>query len=199
MDKGSLPGGLKTECVCIEKIQRRDNNLSLARVQLSAHIVLPNVYPMRLLLFVLLFFAFASFSNAQKNLSVLTYNIRFDNPGDGDDAWPKRRDHLAAQLRFFAPDVFGIQEGLLRQLEYLNEQLPGYQRIGVGRDDGKDGEDELGAKTGDPLHAGGRMWRGGERTSSRKVAIRTLALLSASPFPRSTSPGRAAPVSGRRR
>ncbi len=46
---------------------------------------------------------------------------------------------MAAQLRFFAPDVFGIQEGLLRQLEYLNEQLPGYQRIGVGRDDGKDG------------------------------------------------------------
>lgn len=94
---------------------------------------------MRFFLFPILFFAFTPFSGAQKKLSVLTYNIRFDNPGDGEDAWPKRRDHLAAQLRFFAPEIFGIQEGLLRQLVYLNEQLPDYQRIGVGRDDGKEG------------------------------------------------------------
>lgn len=100
---------------------------------------MPQFITMRLLASLCLFFAFVPFSGTQKNLAVLTYNIRFDNPGDGEDAWPKRRDHVAAQLRFFAPDVFGTQEGLLRQLEYLNEQLPGYQRIGVGRDDGKDG------------------------------------------------------------
>lgn len=76
---------------------------------------------------------------AQPALTVVTYNIRFDNPADGEDAWPKRRDFLAAQLRFHAPDVFGIQEGLHRQLEYLSEQLPAYTRIGVGRDDGKQG------------------------------------------------------------
>jgi endonuclease/exonuclease/phosphatase family metal-dependent hydrolase len=72
-------------------------------------------------------------------LAVLTYNIRYDNPGDGEDAWPKRRDFLAAQLRFHAPNIFGIQEGLHRQLEYLDEQLPAYARVGVGRDDGKQG------------------------------------------------------------
>jgi endonuclease/exonuclease/phosphatase family metal-dependent hydrolase len=76
---------------------------------------------------------------SQSTLSVLTCNIRFDNPGDAEDAWPKRRDFLAGQLRFHAPDIFGIQEGLHRQLEYLSEQLPAYERTGVGRDDGKQG------------------------------------------------------------
>jgi endonuclease/exonuclease/phosphatase family metal-dependent hydrolase len=76
---------------------------------------------------------------AQTPLTVMTYNIRYDNPGDGEDAWPKRRDHLTAQLRFYAPDIFGIQEGLQRQLLYIDEQLPDYTRVGVGRDDGRAG------------------------------------------------------------
>lgn len=95
-------------------------------------------------MFRLLFiFSFAALSptlaQAQPELTALTYNIRYDNPGDGEDAWPKRRDFLAGQLRFHAPDIFGIQEGLHRQLEYLSEQLPAYTRVGVGRDDGKQG------------------------------------------------------------
>lgn len=71
-------------------------------------------------------------------VTFLTYNIRFDNPADGDDAWPVRRDFLAGQLKFYKPDVFGIQEGLHRQVEYLQEQLPGYAHVGVGRDDGRE-------------------------------------------------------------
>lgn len=71
-----------------------------------------------------------------QSMTFLTYNIRFDNPADGADAWTERRDFLAGQLRFHRPDVFGIQEGLHRQLEYLQEQLPGYAWVGVGRDDG---------------------------------------------------------------
>jgi len=93
---------------------------------------------MRFLFSLLLLLLFRIQAQGQTGLSVLTYNIRYDNPGDGDDAWPKRRYHLAAQLRFFAPDIFGIQEGLHRQLVYLNEQLPAYTRVGVGRDDGRE-------------------------------------------------------------
>ncbi len=78
-------------------------------------------------------------ANSQPTLTALTYNIRYDNPGDGDDAWPKRRDFLVGQLRFHTPDIFGIQEGLHRQVEYLSEQLPAYTRVGAGRDDGKTG------------------------------------------------------------
>lgn len=72
-------------------------------------------------------------------ITFLTYNIRFDNPADGADVWPERRDFLAAQIRFHAPDVFGIQEGLHHQVEFLQRAFPAYDRIGVGRDDGREG------------------------------------------------------------
>lgn len=86
----------------------------------------------------LLFLVLAFPSQSQTSLIAITYNIRYDNPGDGEDAWPVRRAHLAAQLRFYKPDIFGIQEGLHRQVEYLSEQLPDFQRVGGGRDDGKE-------------------------------------------------------------
>jgi len=94
---------------------------------------------MRSLFTIFLLLMLLPFAKSQNEWSALTYNIRYDNPGDGEDTWLKRRDFLAAQVAFYAPEVFGIQEGLLRQLEYLSEQLPGYERIGVGRDDGKEG------------------------------------------------------------
>ncbi len=73
-----------------------------------------------------------------QTLTLLSYNIRYDNPGDGPDAWPQRRDFLAGQLRFHHPDVFGVQEALKHQLDYLQEQLPEYAYVGVGRDDGRE-------------------------------------------------------------
>lgn len=87
--------------------------------------------------FILLFLLTASHLLTAQPLTVLTYNIRLDNPGDGDDAWPKRRDFLAAQIRFHAPEVFGVQEALHQQMEYLAETLPEYAWVGGGRDDGK--------------------------------------------------------------
>jgi endonuclease/exonuclease/phosphatase family metal-dependent hydrolase len=81
---------------------------------------------------------FSAFALSAQPISVLTYNIRYDTPADGDDAWPKRRNFLARQLRFHAPDVFGIQEGLKSQVDYLQEQLPAYTCVGVGRDDGRE-------------------------------------------------------------
>ena len=73
---------------------------------------------------------------SQTPFAAMTYNIRYDNPGDGADAWPVRRDFLAAQVAFYAPDVFGIQEGLNRQVVYLDSALTDYGYVGVGRDDG---------------------------------------------------------------
>ena len=69
----------------------------------------------------------------------MTYNIRYNNPGDGVNAWPNRRDRLAALVRFQAPDVVGFQEALRGQIDDLAERLPGYEWVGVGRDDGADG------------------------------------------------------------
>ena len=71
-----------------------------------------------------------------QELRVLTYNIRYDNPGDGPDSWPVRRSWLCNQVRQADPDIFGIQEGLMNQVEFIDSLFGEYRHIGVGRDDG---------------------------------------------------------------
>tara|TARA_Y100001972_G_C7667339_1_gene337888 strand:+ start:4341 stop:5174 length:834 start_codon:yes stop_codon:yes gene_type:complete len=72
-----------------------------------------------------------------QSFTFMTYNIRYANPGDGVNYWENRKEELANQVAFYEPDVFGIQEGLPEQVEYLDEQLDAYSWYGVGRDDGK--------------------------------------------------------------
>ncbi len=71
-------------------------------------------------------------------IRVMTFNIRFDNPDDGPDAWPNRKEMVARTIRFHGSDFVGIQEGLIHQLEALDELLPYFDRIGVGRTAGDD-------------------------------------------------------------
>ncbi len=68
---------------------------------------------------------------------VMTYNIRYNNPDDGENAWPVRKAEVAALIRFHEADLFGLQEALIGQIEDLQQQLPEMKWIGVGRDDGK--------------------------------------------------------------
>jgi endonuclease/exonuclease/phosphatase family metal-dependent hydrolase len=76
-----------------------------------------------------------------QSIRVATYNIRFDNPGDSLDAWPYRYKAVAGLIRFNDFEIFGTQEGLRHQLEDLKNELPGFDYVGVGRDDGdKKGE-----------------------------------------------------------
>jgi endonuclease/exonuclease/phosphatase family metal-dependent hydrolase len=70
-------------------------------------------------------------------LRVMTFNIRYDNPGDGVNAWPNRKDWVASLIRYHGADVIGVQEALLHQLTDLDARLPGFARVGVGRADGK--------------------------------------------------------------
>jgi endonuclease/exonuclease/phosphatase family metal-dependent hydrolase len=72
-------------------------------------------------------------------LRVMSYNIRYDNPGDtGRVAWEHRRGKVASMIRYHAPAVVGTQEGKLNQLYDLEERLPAYEWIGVGRRSGGD-------------------------------------------------------------
>ena len=71
-------------------------------------------------------------------VTVMTYNLRFDTANDGVNRWDARKEHLAAVIRHEHPHFLGTQEGLRHQLEYLKEALPGYAFVGVGRDDGAD-------------------------------------------------------------
>jgi endonuclease/exonuclease/phosphatase family metal-dependent hydrolase len=69
-------------------------------------------------------------------LRVMAFNIRYDNPRDGDNAWPHRKDLAASMLRLHRPDVVGMQEALAGQVEDLAARLPDFAWVGVGRDDG---------------------------------------------------------------
>ncbi len=78
------------------------------------------------------------FSGNSQNLDVISYNIRYDNPNDKPNHWNNRKDFLIAQLNFYAPDIFGAQEGLIHQLKAIDEGLKNYNYFGVGRDHGDD-------------------------------------------------------------
>lgn len=74
-------------------------------------------------------------------LRVMTFNIRYDNPDDGVNAWPNRRDRVAGLVRFHGADAVGVQEAEAHMLKQLDTLLPGFARVGVGRTDGReDGE-----------------------------------------------------------
>lgn len=94
---------------------------------------------MKKVVLLLAFTMMSCFSNAQ-HLKIITYNIRYDNPNDGENAWPNRKDFLTAQLAFYEPDVFGIQEALHHQVEQIANALPNYSYVGVARDGEKQGE-----------------------------------------------------------
>jgi endonuclease/exonuclease/phosphatase family metal-dependent hydrolase len=72
-------------------------------------------------------------------LRVMTFNLRYDNPGDGPNAWPLRKDWVAGLIRFHEADVIGVQEALASMLRDLDARLPGFARVGVGRADGREG------------------------------------------------------------
>lgn len=74
---------------------------------------------------------------ARAPLRVMTFNLRYNNPGDGVNAWPNRRDWVAGLVRWHAPDAIGVQEALAGMLEDLDTRLPGFARVGVGRTDGR--------------------------------------------------------------
>lgn len=69
-------------------------------------------------------------------LRVMTFNIRYNNPGDGINAWPNRKEWVAKLIRFHDADVVGVQEALHGMLVDLDTLLPEYSRVGVGRKDG---------------------------------------------------------------
>lgn len=72
-------------------------------------------------------------------LRVMTFNIRYDEPRDAENAWPNRKELVASMVRFHHADVVGLQEALKRQIDDLQRLLPEYAWVGLGRDDGKVG------------------------------------------------------------
>src|SRR5690606_7559360 len=87
-------------------------------------------------LLVVLALATTIVSSAQE-LKVMTYNIRYDNPNDGRNAWPHRKDRLIKLIQEQNPDILGVQEALHHQLTEILSGLKGDSMVGVGGADGK--------------------------------------------------------------
>jgi endonuclease/exonuclease/phosphatase family metal-dependent hydrolase len=93
--------------------------------------------------FIIFFFCWVSpwLLGAQSWTKFMTYNIRYNNPADGLDAWDNRKAELIRFVSQQNADVIGFQEVLIGQLKELeaglNSSFRKYDWVGVGRDDGK--------------------------------------------------------------
>lgn len=74
-----------------------------------------------------------------QQITIGSFNIRYDNPGDAGNLWKDRAPVVSNLIRFHEFDVLGVQEGLKNQLADISSALPEYAVYGKGRDDGKDG------------------------------------------------------------
>ncbi|QJW91224.1 endonuclease/exonuclease/phosphatase family protein [Spirosoma taeanense] len=79
----------------------------------------------------------SSFAQKSEPIVVATYNLRYNNKGDGVNAWPNRKENVKALIRFHEFDIFGTQEALRDQLNDVAE-LNEFAFFGAGRDDGKE-------------------------------------------------------------
>ena len=79
----------------------------------------------------------SSSPSSNEPLIVLSFNIRIDNPKDGENAWPNRKKMVVGLIRFHKADLIGMQEVRPVQIEDLEAALPDYGWYGVGQNDGK--------------------------------------------------------------
>lgn len=83
-------------------------------------------------------FSLVSMGLKAQQITIGTFNIRYDNPRDSGNLWADRAPIVSNLIRFHGFDILGIQEGLKNQLDDMSTALPEYARYGKGRDDGKD-------------------------------------------------------------
>ena len=75
--------------------------------------------------------------NNDKELKVMSYNIRLGSGKDGTNSWQLRYTATAEMLKDQMPDVFGVQEALSYQVLFIEDNFRNYGCVGVGREDGK--------------------------------------------------------------
>src|SRR5688500_15672663 len=73
---------------------------------------------------------------ATEPLRRMRFDPRYGRPGDGENAWPNRRERVGQVIRFHDVHLVGAQEALDHQVSQLAEDLPGFAWLGVGRTDG---------------------------------------------------------------
>ena len=70
---------------------------------------------------------------------IMTFNIRYASSEDGVNIWEKRADAVGEIIQKSQASIVLLQEALNFQLDYIQQYLGGWPRLGVGRDDGAGG------------------------------------------------------------
>ena len=96
-----------------------------------------DLLPKTLTFIIIVFICFSSTAQVT-TLKIMTFNIRYNNPGDSIYNWDHRKDMVYDIVRNYKPDIVGMQEALHGQLNDLQNALKDYSWCGVGRDDGRD-------------------------------------------------------------
>ena len=76
----------------------------------------------------------------EQEIKVMTYNIKYANENDGENSWSKRKDWITDQIRFYEPDILGVQEAMESQLDHFSDNIDCYKVLGVGREGEDKGE-----------------------------------------------------------
>jgi endonuclease/exonuclease/phosphatase family metal-dependent hydrolase len=90
------------------------------------------------LTFLFHFFILGLFFGQPELHKAISYNIRYDGHSDLAPDWSDRKTPIGAQLQNERPTIIGFQEVLANQLKDLQQELPAFRYVGVGRDDGKE-------------------------------------------------------------
>jgi endonuclease/exonuclease/phosphatase family metal-dependent hydrolase len=74
------------------------------------------------------------------SLTVMTFNIRYDEEADGRHAWRYRRDLVRDAITAHDPDLLGVQEPMPHQWHDLTAALPALSRLRSAGDESDDDE-----------------------------------------------------------
>ena len=66
-------------------------------------------------------------------MKIVTFNIRFNNPNDGEFSFDHRKEEIISRINAEQPDVIGFQEVRDDVQPWLEEHLPDYTWVGHGR------------------------------------------------------------------
>ena len=99
----------------------------------------------RIAILCMLFITFTECSFGQnEKLKIISFNIRYNNPNDGENSWPNRSERVKNFLWSESADIIGLQEVLHNEVLELDRALFNYNfserqyiRVGIGREDGE--------------------------------------------------------------
>lgn len=84
-------------------------------------------------------------SKISKSINVMTFNILWDKKTQGPTQWSFRKQGMVNLIKRHHPDIIGIQEGFINQMEYITSEI-NYDYFGWGTDDGKSHLDKPGKR-----------------------------------------------------